>query len=79
MFRCNKEIVASERVLVKTMNGVFGAYAMHSQEMEDMIQTFVNKILSGETEITITPDTCMNMSNKDLEYMKREIEKRIAG
>lgn len=79
MLRCSKKIIASERVLVKTMNGVFGAYAMHAQEMEDMIQSFVDKILSGETEITITPDTCMNISDKDLGYMKREIEKRIAG
>lgn len=58
---------------------MFGAYAMHTQEMEDTINEIVEKIRSGEIQSgdNIELEFSDAMSEEDLCYIFKEVQKRI--
>lgn len=58
---------------------MFGAYAMHTQEMEDTINEIVEKIRSGEIQSGDDIELKFSdaMSEEDLNYIFREVQKRI--
>lgn len=58
---------------------MFGAYAMHTQEMEDTINEIVEKIRSGEIQSgdDIELEFSDAMSEEDLSHIFREVQKRI--
>ena len=58
---------------------MFGAYAMHTQEIEDTINEIVQKIRSGEIQSgdDIELEFSDAMSEEDLNHIFREVQKRI--
>lgn len=58
---------------------MFGAYAMHTQEIEDTINEIVEKIRSGEIQSGDDIELKFSdaMSEEDLNYIFREVQKRI--
>lgn len=58
---------------------MFGAYAMHTQEMEDTINEIVEKIRSGEIQSGDNIELKFSdaMSEEDLNHIFREVQKRI--
>lgn len=56
-------------------NPIYMAYAKHSQEIEDIIETCVNYYFMGITEFTLPIDD--NMSDEDIKYIKREVRNRL--
>lgn len=58
---------------------MFGAYAMHTQEMEDTINEIVEKIRSGEIQSGDDIELKFSdaMSEEDLNHIFREVQKRI--
>ena len=50
-------------------NRAFSAYSFHTSEIENII----DKICSGETEITVSS----SLSQSDLDYIKKEVERRM--
>ena len=58
---------------------MFGAYAMHTQEMEDTINEIVEKIRNGEIQSgdDIELEFSDAMSEEDLRYIFKEVQKRI--
>ena len=58
---------------------MFGAYAMHTQEMEDTINEIMQKIKSGEIQSgdDIELEFSDVMSEEDLNHIFREVQKRI--
>lgn len=57
------------------MNFIFGAYAKHEQEKEDIINSIVNKARNGETNFSL--NVYDDFSEAELEEIKREVECRI--
>ena len=58
---------------------MFGAYAMHTQEIEDTINEIVGKIKSGEIQSGDDIELKFSdaMSEEDLNHIFREVQKRI--
>lgn len=58
---------------------MFGAYAMHTQEMEDTINEIVEKIRSGEIQSGDDIELKFSdaMSEEDLNHIFIEVQKRI--
>ena len=58
---------------------MFGAYAMHTQEIEDTINEIVEKIRSGEIQSGNDIELKFSdaMSEEDLNHIFREVQKRI--
>ena len=58
---------------------MFGAYAMHTQEIEDTINEIVEKIRSGEIQSGDDIELKFSdaMSEEDLNHIFREVQKRI--
>lgn len=57
------------------MNFIFGAYAKHEQEKEDIINSIVDKARNGETNFSL--NVYDDFSEAELEEIKREVECRI--
>ena len=57
---------------------MFGAYAMHTQEMEDTINEIVEKIRNGEIQSGDDIELKFSdaMSEEDLNHIFREVQKR---
>ena len=49
----------------------FSAYAKHQQELDDIVQASIQKILSGESNFTFEVDD--DFSEGDLSYIEKEI------
>ena len=49
----------------------FSAYAKHQQELDDIVQASIQKILSGESNFTFEADD--DFSEGDLAYIEKEI------
>ena len=49
----------------------FSAYAKHQQELNDIVQASIQKILSGESNFTLEVDD--DFSEGDLAYIEKEI------
>ena len=58
---------------------MFGAYAMHTQEIEDTINEIVEKMRSGEIQSGDDIELKFSdaMSEEDLNHIFREVQKRI--
>ena len=58
---------------------MFGAYAMHTQEIEDTINEIAEKIRSGEIQSGDDIELKFSdaMSEEDLNHIFREVQKRI--
>lgn len=54
-----------------TENRAFSAYAKHQQELDDIVQASIQKILSGESNFTLEVDD--DFSEEDLAYIEKEI------
>ena len=54
-----------------TENRAFSAYAKHQQELDDIVQASIQKILSGESNFTFEVDD--DFSEGDLAYIEKEI------
>ena len=52
-------------------NRAFSAYAKHQQELDDIVQASIQKILSGESNFTLEVDD--DFSEGDLAYIEKEI------
>lgn len=56
---------------------IFGAYAKHEQEKEDVINEIIRRAHEGDTNFTIELDDCFSQS--DVEYIEKEVERRLKG
>ena len=54
---------------------MFWAYAKHEQEKEDVIQMILESAQNGETDLSIQLDD--DFSDEDIEYIKKEVIRRI--
>ena len=56
-------------------NRAFSPYVKHEQEKEDIIQYILAAAQNGETNFTISLDDFF--SDKDIEYIKEEVYRRL--
>lgn len=59
----------------KIENVAFSCYAKHTQETEDIIKTIIAAYHNGETNFSLELDD--DFSQGDLEYIEREVKRRI--
>lgn len=70
----NDEVKAAKRRR-EVENVAFSAYAKHTQETEDIIKTIIAAYHNGETNFSLEVDD--DFSQGDLEYIEREVKRRI--
>lgn len=59
----------------KIENVAFSCYAKHTQETEDIIKTIIEAYHNGETNFSLELDD--DFSQGDLEYIEKEVKRRI--
>lgn len=63
----------------KVENVAFIAYAAHNEELDNIVDTIVDKIhqgiIFGNTSITFDVDD--DMSDEDLAYIEQEVQRRL--
>ena len=63
----------------KVENVAFTAYAAHNEELDNIVDTIVDKIhqgiIFGNTSITFDVDD--NISDEDLAYIEQEVQRRL--
>lgn len=57
------------------MDSIFGAYAKHEQEKEDIIKEIVERVLNGDSNFTI--DLNDDFSEEEARYIEEEIMRRL--
>ena len=57
------------------MDSIFGAYAKHEQEKEDIIKEIVERVLNGDSNFTI--DLNDDFSEGEARYIEEEIMRRL--
>ena len=70
----NDEVKAAKRRR-EVENVAFSCYAKHTQETEDIIKTIIAAYHNGETNFSLELDD--DFSQGDLEYIEREVKRRI--
>ena len=70
----NDQVKAAKRRR-EVENVAFSAYAKHTQETEDIIKTIIAAYHNGETNFSLEVDD--DFSQGDLEYIEREVKRRI--
>lgn len=57
------------------MDSIFGAYAKHEQEKEDIIKEIVERVLNGDSNFTI--DLNDDFSEEEARYIEEEVMRRL--
>lgn len=57
------------------MDSIFGAYAKHEQEKEDIIKGIVERVLNGDNNFTIILND--DFSEEEARYIEEEVMRRL--
>ena len=72
---CPYDLWAPQVTADKVENVAFSCHAKHTQETEDIIKTIIAAYHNGETNFSLELDD--DFSQGDLEYIEREVKRRI--
>lgn len=56
-------------------NRAFSAYAFHSQQLEDAVETILENYRNGNLNFTLDFDD--DITDEDIEWIEKEVERRL--